>query len=68
MAAELADYVTSSDWLSMDELCDDTWHVLEKWKGATWPNERPPRGTRLLADRILFGLLKVLWIRPDLNR
>jgi len=55
--------VASSDWLSVGELSDDTWHVLEQWKGATWPNEGLPRGTRLFDVGSIFGLLKSSW-RP----
>jgi hypothetical protein len=47
--------MASSDWLSIGELYDDTWHYAGKWKGATWPNEGLTRGTRLLA--------KGLWVR-----
>jgi hypothetical protein len=44
----------------VDELCGDTWHIVGKLKGATWPNEGLPRGTPILA---IGSFIKSFW-RP----
>ena len=46
------------DWLTTSEFDCDTWQILGKWHGATWPNHGLPRGTHLLALGRLIGLLK----------
>jgi hypothetical protein len=46
--------VASCDWLTLDEYYGDTWHDVGEWKGATWPNEGLPCGTRLLAWSIVW--------------
>jgi hypothetical protein len=52
--------VADSYWSNVVELDCDTWHFLDEWKGATWPNQGLPRGTPGLA----FGsFIKILW-RP----
>jgi hypothetical protein len=58
VAVDVAGDVEIFDWLTLDEYYGDTWHDVGEWKGATWPNEGLPRGTRLLAVGLMFCLLK----------
>jgi hypothetical protein len=53
-------------WLTVSESDYDTWQILGKWHGATWPNHGLPRGTLLLT--IGFGVIKSFCGRPDSNR
>jgi hypothetical protein len=36
----------------------DTWHIFDKWDGATWPRHGLPRGTIFN----LVWLFKIIWI------
>jgi hypothetical protein len=56
MAVDVAGDVEIFEWLTLDEYYGDTWHDVGEWKGATWPNEGLPRGTRLLAVGLIFSL------------
>jgi hypothetical protein len=56
MAVDMAIF----DWFSLDESGGDTWHEYVQWKGATWPNEQLPHGTRLFDVGLIFGLIKLL--------
>jgi hypothetical protein len=35
-------------WLTVSESYCDTWQLLGKWHGATWPSHGLPRGTPFL--------------------
>jgi hypothetical protein len=45
----------------VDESCFDTWHLIGKWGGATWPRHGLPRGTMLSLG------VKSLWSPWDSN-
>jgi hypothetical protein len=40
-------------WYLGESVCD-TWHIMVKWRSATWPNHGLPRGTPLLAVGVWF--------------
>jgi hypothetical protein len=49
--------VAVSDWLRLGESHCDTWHLLGKWHGATWPSHGLPRGTvELVIGSKLYGV------------
>jgi hypothetical protein len=42
-------------WLTVVESTNDTWHCSSEWLGATWPNQRLPRGTPVFVNLVLVS-------------
>jgi hypothetical protein len=44
VASRAAD-VAFLNWHSLDTSIGDMWFLMDKWRGAMWPNRGLPRGT-----------------------
>jgi hypothetical protein len=55
VAGTTCDDMASDSWLTVVESRNDTWHCSSEWLGATWPNQRLPRGTPVFVNLVLVS-------------